>query len=251
MRKAMVKLSLKCLVLGILTGSLWFFYNQRGLSQTAPPLRVVVAQQPDSPILVIATYVDSSDPLRPSYGYTVTNTSDKPIRAFTIRETDGRSGGGSVVSTSLTHFPGVRLFLKPHESRQEEGGVGRVYESPPDKIELAVDFVEFADGTRWGDDKSKSREMLDGYRAGGKAAVKRYREILASGGGDALEQALASQDSVQPDDKTRSSVWMDGFSSGVSRVKSRLSTAKAKGGQEEVRRELDKPFDSTEGRQEP
>ena len=118
-------------------------------------------------------------------------------------------------------------------------------------MELAVDFVEFADGTRWGDDISKTGEMLDGYRAGGKAATKRYREILASGGADALEQALASQDSVQPDDKTKSSVWMDGFSSGVSRVKSRLSVAKTKGGQEEVRRELAKPFDSTEGRQEP
>jgi hypothetical protein len=250
MRKVILRLSFKFLLLGILTGSLWFFYNDDGFSQTAP-LRVVVAQQPDSPILVVSTYVDSSDPLRPSYGYTVTNTSDKPIRAYTIRESAGSSAGGAVVGTTLTHFPGVRLFLKPHESRQDEGGAGRVYESPRDKVELAVDFVEFADGTRWGDDKGKSGEMLDGYRAGGKAATKRYREILASGGADALEHALASQDSIQPDDKTKSSVWMDGFSSGVSRVKSRLSTAKAKGGQEEVERELDKPFDSTEGRQEP
>ncbi|HYG81261.1 MAG TPA: hypothetical protein VD861_12775 [Pyrinomonadaceae bacterium] len=116
---------------------------------------------------------------------------------------------------------------------------------------MVVDFVEFADGTRWGGDAGRSGEMLDGYRAGGKAALKKYREILASGGTDALEQALASQDSLQPDDKTKSSVWLDGFSSGVSRVKSRLSTAKTKGGQEEVRRELGKPFDSTEGRQEP
>jgi len=246
----MVRLSLKFLVLGILTGSLWFFHNNYGFSQIAP-LRIVIAQQPDSPILVISTYVDSSDPLRPRYGYTVTNMSDKPIRAYSIRDSVSTGGEGGAVGTSLTHFPAVRLFLKPHESRQEEGGVGRLYKSPPDKVELVVDFVEFADGTRWGDDASKSGEQLDGYRAGGKAAIKRYREILASGGTDALEQALASQGSVQPDDQTKSSVWLSGFNSGISRVKSRLSMAKTRGGQEEVKRELDKPFDSTEGRQEP
>jgi hypothetical protein len=129
MRKAILRLSFKFLLLGILTGGLWYFYNADGFSQTAP-LRVVVAQQSDSPILVVSTYVDSSDPLRPEYGYTVTNTSDKPIRAYTIRESASSGGGGPVVGTTITHFPGVRLFLKPHESRQDEGGAGRVYESP-------------------------------------------------------------------------------------------------------------------------
>jgi hypothetical protein len=129
MRKVILRLSFKFLLLGILTGGLWFFYNGYGFSQTAH-LRVVVAQQPDSPLLIVSTYVDSSDPLRPEYGYTVTNTSDKPIRAYTIRESASSGVGGAVVGSTLTHFPGVRLFLKPHESRQDEGGAGRVYESP-------------------------------------------------------------------------------------------------------------------------
>lgn len=250
MSKAMVKISSKCLVLGVLAGSLWFFYNDYGFSQTTP-LRIVVAQQPDSPLLVISTYVDSSDPLWPRYGYTVTNTSDKPIRAFTIQEGASTGGGGPIVGTRLSHLPAVKLFLKPHESRHEDGGLGSIYQTPPDKIELTVDFVEFADGTRWGDDTSKSSEILDGSRAGGRAAIKKYREILASGGTDALERTLAAQDSVQPEGQPKSARWADGFDTSVSTVKSRLSEAKKKGGRDGIKRELEKLFDSTEGRQEP
>lgn len=251
MNRVMIKLSFKFLALGILTGSLWVFYNSYSFSQTAPPLRIVVAQQPSSPLLVFSTYVDSSNPLQPRYEYSITNISDKPIRAFTIQESVSIGGGAPIIRTDLTHSPAVKLFLKPHESRQEEGGLGSIYQSPPDKVELSVDFVEFADGTRWGDDVNKSGETLDSFRAGGKAAIKRYREILVNEGANGLEQALANPNLIQPESQPKSVKWTDGFNSGVSTVKSRLSRAKTKGGLDGVKHELDKPFDSTEGRQEP
>lgn len=251
MRKVIAKLSFKFLVLGILTASFWFFYHNHSFSQTAPPPRIVVAEQPGSPLLLLSKYVDSSDPLRPRYGYSVTNVSDKPVRAFAIQERVSVGGGAPTIHTSLTHSPAVKLFLKPHESRHEEGGLGSIYQSPPDKVELAVDFVEFADGVKWGDDTSKFSEILDGFRAGGKAAIKKYREILVSAGMSGLEQALGSPDLIQPESQPKSVNWTDGFNSGVSTVKSRLSKVKTKGGQEGVKRELEKPFDSTEGRQEP
>jgi hypothetical protein len=250
MSKPIVKLSFRFLALGILTGSLWFFYNNYGFSQTAPRPRILVAQQPSSPLLILSTYVDSADPLRPRFGYTVTNISDKPIRAYTIQESVSIGTGAPIISTDLTNSPAGKLLLKPHESKQEEGGNGRIYKSLPDKMELAVDFVEFADGTRWGDDTSKSGEKLGGFRAGAKAAIKRYREILASDGINALEHVLGSQDLVQPDNQPKSTEWIDGFNWGVNNVKGRLSKAKTKGGQDEVKRELDKSFDSMEGRQE-
>lgn len=251
MNKVLLKLSLRFLLLGLLTGSLWFFYSRHGFSQTAQPLRVVVAEQPGSPLLILSTYLDASDPLQPRYGYSITNNSDKPIRAFTIQERVSTGGGAPIIHTELTHSPAVKLFLKPHESRQEDGGLGSIYQSPPDKVELAVDFVEFADDTRWGDDASKSGEMLDGFRAGGKATIKRYREILANEGVNGLEQALANSNLIHPESQSKSVKWIDGFNSGVSNVKSRLLRAKTKGGQDGVKRELEKPFDSTEGRQEP
>lgn len=251
MRKAIMKLSFKFMVLGILIGSFWFFYNSHSLSQTVQ-LRVVAAQQPDSPLLILPTFVDSSDPLRPRYGYTLTNISNKPIRAYTIQ--DGVSFGedaSTPTGTEFVHMPAVKLFLKPNETKQEEGGRGRSYDSLPVKVELSVDFVEFADDTRWGNDTSKSGDLLDGVRAGGKAAIKKYREILAIEGINGLEQALGNSDLVQPENQPKSAQWKDGFKTGFSIVKSRLSEAKKKGGQDGVKRELEKPFDSTEGRQEP
>jgi hypothetical protein len=117
-------------------------------------------------------------------------------------------------------------------------------------VELAVDFVEFADGTRWGDDTGKSGEMLDGLRAGGKAAIKRYREVLANEGADGVERALEVLNLTPPESQNKSVKWVDGFNSGISTVKSRLTAARAKAGKDGIKRELDKPFDSTEGRQE-
>jgi hypothetical protein len=251
MQKAIVKLSFKSLVLGIMVGSLWFFYNRHGFSQTALPPRIVVAEQPDSPLLILSTYVDSSDSLHLRYGYSVTNRTDKAIRAYTIQESVSLDTGASIISTSLTHAPAVKQFLKPHQSRQEEWGLGKTYPSPPIKVELAVDFVEFADGTKWGEDTHKSGDRLDGMRAGGKAALKQYRKVLVNEGINGLEQAPASLNLIQPENQLKSGDWVEGFNIGVNTVTRRLSAAKAKGGQDAVKRELDKPFDSTEGRQEP
>ena len=246
----LINLPLKFLILGVLTGGLWFFSGY-GFSQTAPPPRIVVAQQPDSPLLIVSTYVDSSNSLQPRYGYSITNVSDKPIRAYTIQESISLGPGPSIISSTMSHSPAVKLFLKPNESRQEEGGLGGTYKVPPVEVSLAVDFVEFADGKRWGDDTSKSADRLDGIREGGKAAIKNYRKILDNEGDDGFERAMSNPNLIQPEGAPKSSIWDEGFKTGVNMVKRRLRAAKTKGGQDEVNRELDRPFDSTEGRQEP
>jgi hypothetical protein len=249
MYRTIVKLSLIFLALGVLTGSLWF-YSGYAFSQTTP-LRVVVTQQPDSPLRVLSTYVDTTNPLRPLYGYSITNISDKPVRAYAIQEGVSLGPGPSVARTSSSYFPAVKLYLKPYETNQVEGGLGGIYETPPVEVEMAVDFVEFADGTRWGDDQGKSGERLDGTRAGGKAAIKKFREILDREGNDGLEQAIENPDLIKPENHPRPDNWALGFQTGVNMVKNRLRAAKTKGGKDEAKRELDKPFDSTEGRQEP
>jgi hypothetical protein len=249
MNKAIAKLFLKFLVLGVLAGSLWF-YSGYAFSQS-PPLRVVVARQPDSPLRVLSTYVDTTDPLRPRYGYSVTNISDKPIRAYAIQESVSLGPGPSVITTSSSYFPAVKLYLKSYETNQVEGGLGGIYQTPPVEVELTVDFVEFSDGTRWGDDQGKSGERLDGTRAGGKAAIKKFYEILDREGVDGLAQAIENPNLIEPENHPRPDDWALGFQTGVNMVKNRLRAAKTKGGKDEVKRELDKPFDSTEGRQEP
>lgn len=224
-------------------------FNSHGFSQTTLQPRFVIAQQPDSPLLLLAMYVDTSDPLRPRFTYSLTNLTDKPIRAYAIRSVISLEEESSAI-TDLAQALALKSLLKPHESRQGEEGSG-MYQTPPDKIEFAVDFVEFADGTLWGDDKGKSGERLDGFHVGGKAALKKCREILASEGVDGLDRTLESQNLLEPESISKSVVWSEGFKWGVSSVRNRLKRSRAKGGLDEVKRELDRPFDSTDGREEP
>lgn len=250
MYKAIAKLALKFTVLGVLTGGL-LFHSGYSFSQNAKPPRIIVAEQPDSPLRVLSTYVDATDPLRPQYGYSVTNISAKPIRAYAIRKSISTGQGPSFIGTMMTHSPAVKLFLTPYETRQEEGGLGNTFQEPPTKIELAVDFVEFADGTRWGADEGRTAERIDGMRAGGKAAIKKFCEVLANEGVNGFEQALENQNLIEPGNRPEHGSWAEGFRMGVNTVRRRLREAKTKGGQGEINRELDKPFDSTEGRQDP
>jgi hypothetical protein len=171
----MVKLSVRFILLGILMGSLWH-YTGYGFSQT-DQLRVVAEKQPGSPLLIQVTNVDASNPLQPRYQYTVTNVGDKSVRAYAIKESTSLDAGGPVVRTHFTNLPSMAQFLTPYGVKSAEGGLGSSYQVPPIKVELSVDFVELTDGTRWGDDTAKSGDTLDGMRAGGKAAIKKYREV--------------------------------------------------------------------------
>jgi hypothetical protein len=199
----------------------------------------------------LSTFVDASNILSPQYGYSITNTTEKKVTAYAVQETVSLGSGTSIVSTEFTHLPAEKLLLSPGESRQEEGGKGRTYKQAPIEINLLLDFVEFADGTRWGGDEGKSGEMLDGKRAGGKAALRKYREIFASGGLKGLEENLAKGDVVLPEGNLKSAAWADGFKQGVSIIKYRLAAAKSKGGNDSARHELDNAFDSIDGRREP
>lgn len=247
MNTSMMKLSSRFLMLGVLIGSLWF-YTGHGFSQ-ADQLRVVAAKQPGSPLLIQVTNVDSSNPLQPRYQYTVTNVGDKPVRAYAIKESTSLDAGGPTIHTYFTNFPSTTQFLTPYGVGYEEGGFGNSYPTPPIKVELSVDFIELADGTRWGDDAAKSGDTLDGMRAGGRAALKRYREILASQGEVGLERALSDENSVPREAKPKSDEWARGFDMGVGFISGRIKRAKEKGGKDGVKRELDKPYDSSEGRQ--
>jgi hypothetical protein len=246
----MFKLTLKFLAIGILTGCLIFFVANGRYSSIQPEApRIIATKQSDSPLLITPTYVDASKPLSPHYGYLLLNISEKPIRAYTIQYTVSLGDGGLITSHSLANSPSESSFLKSKESRQEDEGEGKTYQAPPIQIELAVDFVEFADGTRWGKDINQSSNRLDGMRMGGRAAIKKLREILAKQGMEGLDKALTAQTLISPEPTTQSDIWINGFMTGVNMVKSRIEAAKFSNGEDGVKRELSMPFDATEGRQ--
>jgi hypothetical protein len=211
----------------------------------------VAVDQPGSPIVIMPTFVDAGDPLRPRFGYSITNTTEKAIIAYAIQKTVNLGQGTPIITTTLTHLPATKLFIRPHDSRQEEDSLAGIFEKPPIEITLSVDFVEFADSKRWGDDRIKSGERLDGERAGARAALKEYRAIAAAAGVNALVETWDDANLIKADGKMNSSNWLDGFKTGVNIIKKRLAAAKATGGADGVRKELAKPYDATEGRLDP
>jgi hypothetical protein len=245
----MVKLSLKFLVVGALIGCLLVFYRANTVSQ-ARELRVVAVEQPGSALRIVLTSMESKDPLRPRYGYTITNIVDQPIAAYAIRESGVMPSGVLVNTTTFLHFPSVDVSLRPYETKYQEGTSGITYKEPPKEIRLSVDFVEFVDGSRWGEDSSKSGERMDGKRAGGKAAIKKYRDVLDAGGLKSFQSVLSEPAIVNPDESA-SDQWKEGFKSGVSLVRKRLTAVKNSSDIQEIKKELAKPFDTVSGRQNP
>jgi hypothetical protein len=250
MLKYTFTLSLKAIGAGALLGALLFLVDGRSLSQTKD-LRIVTTKQTNSPLLLLSTGVESTNPLEPHYWYSVTNISDKPVSAYAITQRVSLGPGSPIISTSFTYLPSDNLLLRPHESRQENGGIGKTYPKAPIEITLNVDFVEFTDGTRWGEDSGKSGDRLDGLRSGGREAIKKYRAVLDHKGVAGLEVAMSDSSFLKPAFEGRSTDWQDGFRTGVNIVTQRLMSAKIKGGLDGVKSELDKPFDSEDGVREP
>jgi hypothetical protein len=242
------KLFVRLFVLGVLAMMIWFFSGRA--STQIPPPRISVEQQPDSPLLISSIYMTSPDPFKPQYGYTIANIKDKPIRAYAIKEDirfGERQAGTSGVD--LSHLPSLKLLLQPNQSRSISADNSSKYTQPVNEIILSVDFVEFSDGSTWGNDSFNSAQRLAGQRAGGKAALKRFRESLKTGEPDSLTDAIIQDDVIQSDNQVSSQDWHEGFQTGVGIVRNRLKEAKRKGGGAEVVKELEKPFDASEGRQ--
>lgn len=249
MLRALFKYSLKGLMLGMLSAAtLFYLYAQTGSRPS--PLKVVVEEQPNSPVLLLPTFIDDSNPLVPRYGYSLTNKSDKRITAYTIKRTAVLSDGGTNVGYEVVELPAVKILIAPNQSRQDELGYVS-FPQPPASITLSMDFVEFVDGTRWGTDITKTGDRLDGKRQGGQLAIRKFREILANKGIDALSQALEAEGLIQPPDKTKSDAWLNGFRTGINVTRQRLTTAKQRGGREAVEKALSEGFDSRDGRVEP
>jgi len=120
------------------------------------------------------------------------------------------------------------------------------FNEPLEKLVLSVDFVEFADGTRWGLDTMKNAERVDGVRAGAKAERDALMRVLKAEGADGVARSL---DSVAPEPdlaSSRSKEWLNSFSDGVNWMRERV---RRKGrNYSEIEKELRRLLDFSEER---
>ena len=165
----MKAVSMLCILLG--WASLITAQTVKPDSRPSPPPFKVVAQ-PDAPVHVVSANVKWAlpDSDRGVEVYIVVeNVSQKPVRTYTTRREvasnhwDCAGPPGRLPAVGL--LPGVKTGTSTWQ------GVPSA-DSPPG---VWVDFVEFADGTRWGADECQSGDRIDGVYAGltcrGKSAV--------------------------------------------------------------------------------
>jgi hypothetical protein len=170
------------------------------------------------------------------------NVSDRTIRAYTIQQFQGESDE-IVGMTQFSYAASPSGFIKPNQSRNEEiGECG--YTKIPSNIKLAVDFVEFSDGSTWGKDVSKSAEQLAGVRAAAKASLEYLKRINDQNSIEAIIKALDKTKNFTPPEN-QSEIWKRGFRSGTNNTKYRIKRAYENEGIKGAKAELQKSFDTS------
>jgi hypothetical protein len=207
---------------------------------------LILKDQPNSPLTITSVIVDEfSDPRMPTVNFNVINNSGKPIMVYAIKHEAALGSRGTVSGWVAVNSPDSKHALRPGRAPQGEIS-GIQYPEPPESLTLSVDFVEFVDGTRWGDDTFKNGERIDGVRAGANEEREALMKVLRTNG---TEELIRSLDSIEPkadQPSSRSAQWLDGYRHGVGWMRERV---RSKGqSHSEIEKELRRPVNSTEDR---
>lgn len=206
----------------------------------AKPIKLVVPKQPSAPVAIASSSIDSSNPNTPRIAIKVVNVSDFPVRSFTIR-CDTHFGESTLSAWSLVNIQSMASCFRPHESRTINMDDAD-YAQPPHSVLLSVDFVEFLDGSRWGDDTYKSGERLDGMRAGAHSETRSILSKIRTTGEIALSDLSGNgSDVVAP--ANVSAEYSEGFRIGVDNVRARMKQFRGKKNLDEIVNELQRPVD--------
>jgi hypothetical protein len=209
-------------------------------------LKVLVHLVPNAPLAITSTSVDSSDANTPSISMTLINTTNSLIRAFTVR-CDTYFGESKLSTWSLNNIHSLENCVRPQGTKTVTMHNAN-YSQPPQSAVLSVEFVEFLDGSRWGEDTYKSGERLDGWRAGARAEAESILKKIGVNGPDmALNDVrLKSSDVLRPTEGTPE--YLDGFRLGVDAMRARVLHSGGKNKVNEIVTELQKPIDLSDRR---
>lgn len=225
------KIGFKLFTLGTLSVCLWFFI---AASATQSP-KLSIKNQPDSPLQVksfevVPTIMEQSSAVT----LILTSTSSKPIRAFAVASSvDIGKIRAQLITTNSDEQMWQLNEIKPITIRQSTDELLR-------GIELSIDFVEFSDGSTWGEDSFDSASSLAGEREALRATAKSLGERLKSEGYSVLINDLSTSAPNGPAPRGKSTSWERGFQRGVLTVAERLRRAHKKGGQEQLKAEWER-----------
>ncbi|HLL99564.1 MAG TPA: hypothetical protein VK400_00790 [Pyrinomonadaceae bacterium] len=180
-------------------------------TKNQPPVIAEIVNQNNSPLRITITNVDNSNKDYQEINYSVQNVSNKDVRAYVVLHHSKSNGDRG---TTIRRF-GTKLF-HPNEFDNVRLSEERNLIKPDDALFLSIDYVEFDDGSSWGNDTARQSEYIAGSRAGWKEAVKQSKLIYNQKGTTLTE--FLGQDSAEiispPVDTSQTSKWQEGFRSG-------------------------------------
>ncbi|MGI9107135.1 MAG: hypothetical protein ACR2G4_12910 [Pyrinomonadaceae bacterium] len=197
--------------------------------------RVAVRPQPDAPLRISSVVDNSDDPEAPLVNFVVENVSGKPIQAYWISY-DTVAHGENITLGSGINANSQELILPPGKRRETA-----ILNRGKEKIDLSVDFVEFADGTAWGSDTAKYAESLAGARAGARAEAQRLLKLLETSGWSAVVAAVSERETYMR--SNHFSLSESSSLSGALATRLRVRRAYEKGGLSAVETALRQPYD--------
>lgn len=209
-------------------------------------VRIGIQSQPYSPLAITSASVESADPLTPNIKVTLANATDSMIRAFAIR-CDTRFGESTMSSWSVNNILSIENGFRSR-STQTLTINDTNYSRPPESATLSVDFVEFLDGSRWGDDTYRSAERLDGWRAGAHAEVKSIVDKIQTTGLNSAIVAIESKGSDTNLPSGFSTEYLDGFRLGTDAIRARVLHTRGKNSLERILEDLRRPIDLSDRR---
>jgi hypothetical protein len=208
---------------------------------------VSIYPQSDSPLLlsnIVPKWRKSIDDRQQEWNmlsveFISQNVSDKTIRSYAIRQFSGDFDKDlGLVQFSFTLKDSG--LSQPNQLINEEIGE-EGFSKLSLIIKIAVDFVEFTDGSTWGNDLSNSAQQLAGVKAGVKAFLEQLNEIKKQNGiQDVIKTLDETNELLPPDDKSGN--WKRGFRSGANAVKRNIKRAYEKEGINGIESELQKSF---------
>lgn len=209
--------------LGILVVSAQPQVNQTpasGVTEKKP--LVIIKDQPDSPFIISSVIVDDiPDPRMPTIDFIAKNVSGKRVMVYSIKHEAAWGGQVGISGTVTVILSEPKRALRPGKAPRMEI-FGTRYPQVPESFTLSVDFVEFVDGTRWGEDTDNNGERLDGIRAGANAQREALMKILKTKGPEELMRLLDSTEPQADQSSSRSAKWLDGFRHGMGVVRARV-----------------------------
>lgn len=202
--------------------------DRRGIE----PLVVEIKEQTGSPVIITAVSIDISTASYQTVNFVIQNISDKNIKATVLLHGDKAEGAtGSATSIYLSFTVGQMM----REMVREEG----VNTESSSKMFLSIDYVEFEDGSFWGDDSKKMSEHLSGFKEGQKNAAGQIKDLLNDQ--KALSNFLGQETTeIKPPDASvqESDKWRRGYSTGYKSTFRALQSAYEKQGIEALSAKL-------------